>query len=112
MVSKIIGYEQAAGGDWQRSVLLVSDRNSTDGFDFAAQNDRVRAPLPDGYQVTHIRRGFDPDAGPRVKERLSQGSALVSYAGHGPVASWELDLLTTDDVPRLTNGERLPSSSR
>ena len=27
MVSKIIGYEQGAGGDWQRSVLLVSDRD-------------------------------------------------------------------------------------
>ena len=108
MVSKIIGYEQAAGGDWQRSVLLVSDQRSGDGFDFAAQNDRARELLPDTYQVTHIRRGIDPDAGQLVKAGLSKGAALVSYAGHGSVASWELDLLTTDDVPRLTNGSKLP----
>jgi len=107
MVSKIIGYEQAAGGDWQRSVLLVSDQKS-DGVDFASQNDRTRALLPDTYQVTHIRRGTDPDAGQLVKAGLSQGAALVSYAGHGSVASWELDLLTTDDVPGLTNGGKLP----
>ena len=42
MVSKIIGYEQAAGGDWQRSVLLVSDLDPTGGVDFAALNDRAR----------------------------------------------------------------------
>ena len=42
MVSKIIGYEQGAGGDWQRSVLLVSDRDPTGDVDFAALNDRAR----------------------------------------------------------------------
>ena len=43
-----------------------------------------------------------------MKARLSEGAALVSYAGHGSVASWQLDLLTTEDVPRLTNGSKLP----
>ena len=81
MVSKIIGYEQGAGGDWQRSVLLVSDRDPTGGVDFAALNDRARELVPDTYQVTHIRRGIDPDAGAAVKARLSEGAALVSYAG-------------------------------
>ncbi len=108
MVSKIIGYEQAAGGAWQRSVLLVSDQNLPDGFDFAAENDRARELVPNTYQVTHIRRGIDPDAGAAVKARLSGGAALVGYAGHGSVAAWELDLLTTDDVPGLTNGSKLP----
>ena len=43
-----------------------------------------------------------------MKARLSEGAALVSYPGHGSVASWQLDLLTTEDVPGLTNGSRLP----
>jgi hypothetical protein len=75
---------------------------------FAAQNDRARELVPDTYQVTHVRRGIDPDAGQLVKAGLSKGAALVGYAGHGSVASWELDLLTTDDVPKLTNGSKLP----
>ena len=108
MVSKIIAYEQSAGGDWQRSVLLVSDRDETGLVDYAALNERVRPIVPDTYQVTHIRRGIDPDAGAAVKARLSEGAALVSYQGHGSVASWRLDLLTTEDVPALTNGSKLP----
>jgi hypothetical protein len=76
--------------------------------DFEELNDRALDLLPDTYQVTHVRRGIDPDAGAAVKARLSEGAALVSYAGHGSVASWELDLLTTDDVPKLTNGSKLP----
>ena len=108
MVSKIIGYEQGAGGDWQRSVLLVSDRDRDGAVDIAALNEQARELVPDTYQVTHIRRGIDPDAGAAVKARLSEGAALVSYQGHGSVASWQLDLLTTDDVPRLTNGGKLP----
>src|SRR4029077_103572 len=64
--------------------------------------------LPDADRVTEIRRDIDPDAGAALKARLSEGAALVSYAGHGSVASWRLDLLTTDDVPRLTNGSKLP----
>ena len=71
-------------------------------------NERARTLLPANYQVTHIRRGIDPDAGQLVKARLSEGAALVSYAGHGSVASWQLDLLTTEDVPGLTNGSKLP----
>ena len=108
MVSKIIAYEQSPGGDWQRSILLVSDKDPTGATDFAAQNDQVRSVVADTYQVTHIRRGIDPNAGSLVKAKLSDGAALVSYAGHGSVASWQLDLLTTEDVPLLTNGGRLP----
>ena len=109
MVSKIIGYEQSAGGGWQRSVLLVSDRDAG-GARRLCRLERAGAPdaCPDTYQVTHIRRGIDPDAGAALKARLSEGAALVTYQGHGSVASWRLDLLTTDDVPGLTNGSRLP----
>ena len=108
MVSKIIAYEQNGGGAWQRSVLLVSDRDEAGLVDYADLNERARAMLPGNYQVTHIRRGTDPDAGQLVKARLSEGAGLVSYAGHGSVASWRLDLLTTEDVPGLTNGSKLP----
>ena len=57
--------------------------------------------LPADYQVTHIRRGIDPDAGPLVKARLSEGAALVSYAGTrlgGVVANW------TCSRPRMCPG--------
>ena len=65
---------RAAGGDWQRSVLLVSDRDPTDGVDFAALNDRARELVPDTYQVTHIRRGIDPDAGAAGESTVERGS--------------------------------------
>jgi autotransporter-associated beta strand protein len=108
MVSKIIAYEQSGDGAWQRSVLMVSDRDPAGLVDYADLIERARTLLPGNYQVTHLRRGTDPDAGQLVKARLSEGAALVSYAGHGSVASWQLDLLTTEDVPRLTNGSKLP----
>ena len=88
MVAKIIAYEQGAAGDWQHSVVLVSDRDPTGEVDFAALVDRALEVLPDADQVTDIRRGIDPDAGAALKARLSEGAALVSYAGHGSVASW------------------------
>ena len=34
MVSKIIAYEQSAGGAWQRSVLMVSDRDPAGLVDY------------------------------------------------------------------------------
>ena len=86
----------------------MSDRDPAGLVDYADLNERARTLLPADYQVTHIRRGIDPDAGQLVKARLSEGAALVSYAGHGSVASWQLDLLTTEDVPKLTNGSKLP----
>ena len=35
MVSKIIAYEQSGGGAWQRSVLMVSDRDPAGLVDYA-----------------------------------------------------------------------------
>ena len=46
MVSKIIAYEQDGGGAWQRSVIMVSDRDPTGLVDYAALNERARAMLP------------------------------------------------------------------
>ena len=50
MVSKIIAYEQSAAGDWQRAVLLVSDRDDTGLVDYAAMTERVRPIVPNNHR--------------------------------------------------------------
>lgn len=108
MVSKIVAYEQGAAEAWRQSVVFVADSDDTGLVDYAALNDRARRLVPASYQVTNILRASDPSAGATLRDRWNAGAFLVNYHGHGSVASWQLDLLTADDVPLLTNGAKLP----
>ena len=105
LVAKILGYESSTPTN---SVLLVSD--SSDGYDFAAANNQLRAFIPVGASVSEIRRGTADDA--TIKKQLlsaiSSGQKIVNYDGHGSVNQWRGNILTNDDASALTNGQSLP----
>ena len=108
MVSKIIAYEQGAGGDWQRSVLLVSDRDPTGACRLRGA-ERAGARAGAGHLSGHSHPSRHRSGRRRGAEStVERGGGARQLPGHGSVASWRLDLLTTEDVPGLTNGSRLP----
>jgi hypothetical protein len=105
MVAKITGYDSAAKPE---GVLLISDSKA--GYDFASASAQLRSVIPAGTMV----EGVDRDkldaatAKSQVMSGLNRGPKVVNYAGHGSVAIWNDNLLTSDDARALTNGQSLP----
>ncbi len=107
VISKIISYEQGAGGV-MRDALLVADKN--DGFDFEGVSDELEVLLPASIGVQKIYRqdfSSDAEASSTLISSLNQGALLVNYVGHGSVEILR-GLLNSDDALALTNGTRLP----
>jgi hypothetical protein len=111
VVSKIVGYEQAAAGV-RENVVLVADRTEEgDGFDFQEASEQVGELLPNYIGVQKIYRGdFGSDAEARevLIRSLNDGPLVVNYIGHGSEGIWNGNLLTSEDARLLTNGTRLP----
>jgi hypothetical protein len=107
VISKIISYEQGAGG-MLNEALLVADKN--DVFDFERANQELEALLPSSIRVQKIFRGnfgTDEEAKSTFINSMNEGSSLVNYVGHGSVEILR-GLLSSDDAQSLTNGARLP----
>ncbi|HYV03407.1 MAG TPA: C25 family cysteine peptidase, partial [Blastocatellia bacterium] len=100
LVAKIAGYEASTPAN---SVLLVSD--SSEGYDFATDSNRLRPYITAGTTVSEIKRGTADDAEIRKKliTSISTGQKLVNYDGHGSMNQWRGNLLTGDDANALTN---------
>src|SRR5262245_3468222 len=99
LVTKIIGYETAAGGmDWRSRALFFADNyrdaagNPDSAGDFAAFADQSAAQLAPGFQVQRLyydpastHQGVpwrEPDAtraNHRTRELLSGGAGLATY---------------------------------
>jgi len=110
VVQKLVGYAGTAGADWKKTAVLVSDNVTTD-FDFPAATNALALQIPTNIFLTQIFRGdFGNDtlAHAAVVGAFNQGALLVNYAGHGSQTGWDGNLLTTDDIPGLSNGSRLP----
>lgn len=105
IVNKIVAYDRGSKAD---GVLLVSDE-SFDGVDFEVQTGHLRTAIPSSQRIEQISRGsLDPSiARSSVLDAINRGQKIVNYSGHGNAAAWRSDLLTTDDVGGLTNGDRL-----
>ena len=110
MIDKLVGYAEASvDGGWAQNALFVADHK--DGFDFAAASDSVAALMPSDvraeklvFERTHAARSRRA-----LLTHLNAGQLLVNYIGHGSTELWGSEgLLTADDIPTLTNGERLP----
>jgi hypothetical protein len=109
-VGKIVSYRQQTGqGDWTKKVVLVADINDEE-FEFEAASDKLAAEVPGSMSVRKIYRGRLGNAMAReaVLQDLNAGALLMNYIGHGSVALWHGDILTSDDGISLTNGTRLP----
>jgi hypothetical protein len=105
LVTKTIGYEQAASSD---EVLLVADAN--EGFDFEAASKALGQSIPSYLRIGHINRGREEAAQAKAElfEAIARGQRIVNYSGHGSLDTWRGGLLTTDEARGLTNGDRLP----
>jgi hypothetical protein len=110
VVQKLIGYVGTGSADWNKTAVLVSDK-ATNDFDFPAASNAVAAQIPTSIFLTQIFRGDfgdDSAAHAAVVGAFNQGTLLVNYMGHGSETGWSGNLLSTDDIPGLTNGSRLP----
>jgi hypothetical protein len=111
VVSKIVAYEQLAGG--LDEVLLISDKAEGGDYDFEKATEEIEALLPFDVTGTKIFRGGcanDVETKAAILDGINGGPLLVNYAGHGSLGIWRGNpsVLTTYDPPSLTNGSKLP----
>jgi hypothetical protein len=106
LVSKIVGYQQAAP---VQEVVLVADL--TGMFDFETVSEELRNLLPSSLTARLIFRGdfaTDGEARNALIGGINQGPLLVNYLGHGSVEVWNGGVLNSRDADALINGWRLP----
>jgi len=106
LVSKILGYEQAAP---VQEAVLVADINDT--FNYETASEELRGLLPSSIVVRKIFRGdfgTDGEARNALISSINQGPLLVNYLGHGSVEVWNGGILNSGDAVTLINGWRLP----
>jgi len=106
LVSKIVGYQQAAP---MQEVVLVADINDT--FNYETVSEELRGLLPSSIVVRKIFRGdfgTDGEARNALIGGINQGPLLVNYFGHGSVELWNGSILSRGDADALINGWRLP----
>lgn len=107
MVAKTLSYAQGnEAAAWRRAAFLVAD-NDEPGF-----ADAVKAFSEQlaGYQARSVTIDGDGSAARQELFRaFAEGTGLLGYFGHGSVELWAQEkILAVDDVPKLTNREKLP----
>ena len=104
IVSKIIRYETGPASD---SVLIASDRS--DEYSFEEASAGLKSLIPANIRVEEVRRGQmgDAEAKSKLIEAINRGQKIVNYTGHGSVDMWRAGLLTSADVAKLSNEDRL-----
>ena len=72
--------------------------------------------IPQGFSASYVfRYPSKPEhepyqgEGPKIREEINKGAALVNYYGHGGGYQWDL-VFTNDDIYLLENEGRLPVS--
>jgi hypothetical protein len=107
--AKLAAYEGAAAATWTGTAVMTADATDR-GADFAADSERLAGQLQ-AYTLSRVYLSTTPiaDARAQLLGAIGQGAAFVNYMGHGGLDRLSsAGLLTDDDVPGLTNGERLP----
>lgn len=111
VVSKIIGYELAAADSWTKNAVVVSDRGSSDVFDFEGGSDEIVAMIAP-YMTTVkkvYRRDYTSDAAAQdLLNGINAGALIINYMGHGSEDTWGGNILVASDADSLTNGLKLP----
>lgn len=109
-IDKILAYEATGEPAWAGSALMLSG-SPDGGAMFAEDSERIAARFPPGYALDRIDLGTEPLAQARTRlfQGIDAGASLIDYVGHGGLDRLSAEgLLTSEDVPGLTNGERLP----
>jgi peptidase C25-like protein len=108
--AKIADYEAASTESWTANAVLLADGTDL-GADFVADSERIAGQIPDAFNLNRIYLTSVPlaDARSQLLNAIDSGTSFVSYMGHGSLDRLSAGgLLTSGDVPGLTNGERLP----
>ena len=119
LLQKLTDYPDDATKPWKQNVLLLaSGLNLQDeiqfGFNDASLYLGNTYVIPNGYSASYVfRYPSKPEhepyqgEGPKIREEINKGAALVNYYGHGGGYQWDL-VFTNDDIYLLENGGRLP----
>lgn len=128
MVQKILDYESAPAGDWQRSILLATDDAPDPAGDFYALSDSAAANFTPNILTTKAYLRQPGNSYPtelsvrdRIVSDLNQGRVIVQYIGHGSPTQWSASSgvwsvrrsvsgQITNDLDLLTANARLPLS--
>jgi hypothetical protein len=110
-LAKVQQHEAAPFAKWQRRLMVVAD-NPDGGGNFTADSDQVAGLVPAGHRVDKVYLGSMDLATARqsILDAINQGVLFFNYVGHGGLDRLASEgMLTSDDVPLLTNGSRLPA---
>jgi hypothetical protein len=116
VVAKLTGFDEGTRSQpWQQRALFVADNPDVAG-DFPFLSDAIiSAYLPADLRAERVYLGRSVPltnvVGARelISVALQSGVGMVQYSGHGAPERWAGEQLwTTQDVPALRNGARLP----
>ncbi len=118
LVNKIINYPSDNTKVWKENILLLASGLSLQdqisfGFNNASKQLENLFLRPNGLHTTKVFNFPEPHdmeflgSGPRMREEINKGAALVNYYGHGGGAQWDL-IFTKDDLYELENQGRQP----
>ena len=122
VIAKIKAYETAPPQPWQQHVLFAADNTPDEAGDFVSLSEGlISDQIPPGYTADRVYLNTFcgapqsppvpcPAASTQLITDLNQTGALfVNYTGHGAISGWASEqLLTVNNVPSLSNGDRLP----
>ena len=94
VVDKIVAYESAADGDWQRRAIFVADKQDDPAGNFWAYSDDVRLGwLPASYDdrpiyfgMPNLQTGAQMRAA--IKSAVNEGALTLQWFGHASQFRW------------------------
>jgi hypothetical protein len=123
MVGKISDYDADPDlGSWRNKVVVAADDNITprgpyERFHTQQAETLTNSHVPSSFEVGKIylieypMKNFEkPDAREALIGAFNKGALIVDWIGHGSPGLWadEHIFRRSEDIPRLTNGKKLP----
>jgi Peptidase family C25 len=109
-INKIAAYENIAGGQWSKHVLMLADNQDSAG-NFQGDSDDLAALLSEDYTVDkiYLPETVIGEAHQTTIDRINNGVGTVNYIGHGG-PNWLAGegMLTSADMANLNNSPMLP----
>ena len=114
VVDKILTYEAAPAGDWQKRILFAADRATGFDADFPRISDAIRQHwLPQAYQDRHLYYLVDePDAAAMraaFRRAFDDPPLILQWFGHASRFRWgSVSMFNIFDPPALTENSVWP----
>ncbi|MFQ5768902.1 MAG: C25 family cysteine peptidase [bacterium] len=113
IINKIINYENSLPqNNWHKNLLFFADDDDYyTGFE-AFSDSLIKYYIPTDYNTEKVflKHFSDPDSAKnKIINNINQGCLIANYFGHGGIEFLAKEkLLETNDIPNLTNNEKLP----